>query len=307
MATKRKTVYCYRVQHADNYIFQHLFTNTDLHQVFDINEKSIELVSVSQINETTHAGIFVATRKNGIPPKHTPGTDEFSQVELSQGQGLAYPNVVLYSSRYNVILMEQNIYGSSPSNVIEYFEKLIHANDEYEEPLNLQLDHVLSSDAYQRIANLQSVKQLSIKVANPNALIRERAALNGSLKDIADILFESNTDTSMELVLKSDIKQGTGLNKPFSERFITQISRLIENIPPIGRGKHKAIIDGTRISPTNPTESISDTIDVFTDRIKGTFNLNEPEVLRNLLEDRRKEGVYSVYNNIKDELTRIIG
>lgn len=91
------------------------------------SQKTTELRFIEQNHRTNLiTGLFVTTQRNGIPPTHTPGQDDYSAVPLSDGQGLAYPNTILYDPTSHVLYLEINQIGVSEKRICEYFSA--HAN-----------------------------------------------------------------------------------------------------------------------------------------------------------------------------------
>ena len=148
-----KNVYCYQV--ASECDFARILLDPNYHQPLLIDKKNIEITYAKDNHDGTITGIFVATRKNGIAPAHKPGEEDFSAIPLKQGEGLAYPNVFLFSKKTGALLLEYNKAGVSAKNICEYFDELQTINHE---EINLGLNTLLTENEYKLIQNLTIIE-----------------------------------------------------------------------------------------------------------------------------------------------------
>lgn len=155
-----KNVYCYLVSTAEGCDFADILLTPQCHKPIVIDKKEIEIKYVKDNKDQTISGIFIATKKGGVPPEHVPGEEDFSAIRLKEGAGLAYPNAFLYLKKDNTLLIEYNKAGVTSKNICEYFEE-VEKREDIEE-IDLGLEVLLTSDAYERIEKLDVIEKFEI-------------------------------------------------------------------------------------------------------------------------------------------------
>ena len=289
MATKN--VYFYQIESASD--FKKVLLAPENHQAIRIDKKDIEIKYVDTNPNGTITGIFVSTRKDGIAPAHKPGEEDFSAIQLKEDEGLAYPNAFLFDPQTNVILLEQNRSGATANNICEYFNAI-----------DLKLRILLTADAYQRLNNMAVIQEVEIEVATPTQIIRNEYAQNATLRDFANISNDLHATKSIKLTIKSEAKQG-GVYKP-------SLLQLINNILHIGRHtpgaktSNKITVKGKQQDNAGQHALINDCIDLFENKLKGQFNLDEPPIQENIQAHDRKNAMLGIYKEKAEQIKSII-
>lgn len=299
---RERNVYFFKVRISPETDFKSLFLAKKHHHSIKIEGKDIELKFPEDNKDGTLTGTFVATKRDGIPPKHIVNTDDYSRVELEEGQGLAYPNSILYSEKFNCLLVEYNHYGVFTKHIIEFFVENFSGKNGFQN-FKIELDEVLSVDTYQKIRNFVALRKVNFKVANPTKIIQDEVGVNGPLKGFANIAEDMNATSSMEITLTAEIDRG-GLNKGSLESLLDNIVK-VKDMFPSKRFENKIRVEGTKISKSNPTNTITEEIDLFLNKLSGSFELLEPPILDNIQHHDRKSGIIDVYFRKKEELNEI--
>ena len=174
------------------------------------SQKTTELRFIEQNHRTNLiTGLFVTTQRNGIPPTHTPGQDDYSAVPLSDGQGLAYPNAILYDPTSHVLYLEINQIGVSERRICEYFSA--HANRLNMPNFKLTLAPVLKSEAYERVNGMAIIDSMECQIASPNQFIRDLMS-TGSLGNIGELARNLNATKLISITVKAEEVNG-GISK----------------------------------------------------------------------------------------------
>lgn len=304
MATKKRErkVYFFKVEISNDVDFKNLLLNRAYHNSIKIDGKDIELKFPEDNNDNTVTGTFVGTKRDGIPPKHKVDTDDYSPVELEDGQGLAYPNAILYCEKFKCLLIEYNQFGVFTKHIIEFFESNFSGKNGFPN-FTLELNEVLSVDTYRKIRSFSALKKVNFKVANPTQIIQDEVGVHGPLKGFAGVAKEMNATNSMEITLISELLEG-GLNKNSIESLLDGIVRVKEMFP-LNKFSSRIKVEGVKQSERNPEITISEEIDLFLNRLTGSFPLEEPPILDNIQHLDRKRGIIDVFDRKKSELNEI--
>ena len=299
----KKKVYCYLVSTVEGCDFADVLLNPQCHEPISLGKKEIEIKYVQEHSGQMISGIFVVTKKDGVPPEHVPGEEDFSAIRLKEGAGLAYPNAFLYIKRSRVLLVEYNKAGVTPKNICEYFEE-VEKKEDIEE-INLGLEIVLTADAYERIAKMDVIEKLEIQIANPTNLIREQYTESATIRDFGKIATDLNATKSLSMVVQGKVEDG-GVDKNKVERAVRDILHLGRRVSGISMS-NKFVITGKRTSEDGLETFVEDTINLFVDRISGEFKLDEPPILDGVQQHDRIAGIKTVYEKIKGDINRIVG
>lgn len=301
--TKMRTVHFYQIGTIGEIKFEELLLNKLNQTAIKFDGKDIEVKYVEVNKDDTITGTVVVTKKDGIPPKHTVNTDDYSEVELEKNQGLAYPSVFLYSKKYKILLFEFNMFGASIKQMAEYFETKYSGKNGY--PLfNVDFQSILTLDTYQKIRNFDAIKKVKFKVANPTKVIQDEIGVNGPLKGFAEIANDLHTTKSMEIILTADIDQG-GINKSGVVNLLDNILK-IKQFFAMKKDTYKIKVEGATNSTTNPGHIVTDEIDLFLNRLFGTFMIDVPAVHSGVQHLERKRGISEVFKNKTKELDQIL-
>lgn len=305
MALKKRDrkVYFYKVVISNGVNFKDILLANKYHKSIHIDGKDIELKYTEDNSDKTITGTFVVTKRDGIPPKHKVDTDDYSCIELEDGQGLAYPNSILFYENYNCLLIEFNQYGVFTKHITDFFESNFSGKNGFAK-FNLELNEVLSVDTYRKIRNFDALKKVNFRVANPTKIIQDEGGVNGPLKGFAGIANDMNATNSMEITLTSEIIEG-GLNKTSLESLLDNIVKVKEMFP-LKRFSSRIKVEGIKNSKVNPEISVSEEIDLFLNRLTGSFKLEEPPILDSIQHIDRKKGMIDVLGIKKAELSEIL-
>ncbi len=145
---------------------------------------------------------------------------------------------------------------------------------------------------------------MNFKVANPTKVIQDEIGLNGPLKGFSTLAKDLNATKSMEITLTSELIEG-GIKKNGVISLLDNILKVKEHFP-MNRLKPKIKVEGLTKSVTNPDLIISDEIDLFLNKLSGTFMIEEPAVHNNIQHLERKRGISEVFRNKKKELDKIL-
>lgn len=289
-----RTVTVYRVNIQGEILFEDLLLDEAYHTpVSIVNGRDTELKFVTKNNDpnNTIIGLFVTTQKSNLPPKHTPGTDDFDAIVLENGEGLAYVNIMLYDVNTKTLFLEQNRNGVNDQRISEFF--MLHSEVLKISNFNIELVDVLKESAYERVENLLSVQTIELNIANPVLMAERNRSKEGPLSGIGNIAEEMNATKSIYLKLSGDIKHG-GMNK---QKTVAFIEKAMSWMRFSGKKNPKLIVRGERKdSDGDEVRIVKETINLFLDRITDRFVLpeNEPSSLQF---QERKKGILKVYKN----------
>lgn len=303
MARKKiRKVYFYQIEIIGEVSFEDIIIDKAHQASISVDGKDIELKFVEINKNETITGTFVATKRDGIPPKHKVDTDDYTPVELEEGQGLAYPSALLYSKKYKTLMFESNVYGAYLKHIISFFEENFSGRNGYPN-FHIDFKHILTLDTYQKIRNFDAVKKVNFRVANPTKVVQDEIGLNGPMKGFADLAGDLNATSSMDITLTSELVEG-GINKTGVVKLLDNILKIKQHFP-MKRMKHKIKVEGLTTSTTNPDIVISEEIDLFLNRLQATFEIEEHAILKTIQHLERKQGITEAFLNKKKELEHI--
>jgi hypothetical protein len=299
----KKNVTVHIVDYTGVNSFVEILLNPSFNLPFQITQyKTTELKFVEPKANGTIIGLFVTTQKIGIPPAHKPGEDDYTAIPLDEGQGLAYPNTMLYDIQTNTMYLETNRVGLNEKRVSEYFMGLAEGLGMLD--FSMSLAPVLKPEAYERVNNMVFVDSMECKIANPLQLIRSNVR-EGSLRSFRELANDLNATKTISVVVKSEEIEG-GITKREVLRFINFFGRMITGAS-FDR-KNKLVVKGRKVAAgLEEGELIEDDINFFVDKIKDSFILDEPNVASHLQPVERKRGITSVYERHCQEVTNILG
>lgn len=298
----KKNVIPFLVELEGGISFEDVLLNRRFHTPYNVTtQKTIELCFIEQSpNNNIITGLFVTTQRRGIPPTHTPGGDDYSAVQLNDGQGLAYPNTILYDPVTHVLYLERNMIGVSEKRVCEYFKEQAKINGISN--FAIDLIPILKSEAYERVNNLDIIDCMECKIATPIQMIRDLMQTE-SLGNFGNLARSLNATKEISIIVKAEEASG-GISKQESLGFLRLFELL--NRRNACNKKDKLNIKGRKASLEHDG-MVEEDIKFFLDRITGSFNLEEPNVASDLQYHDRKEGIKSVYDNCNNEIMQVIG
>ncbi|WP_319505130.1 DUF6731 family protein [Bacteroides graminisolvens] len=301
-----KNVVIFRLELQGDMSFENLLLDEAYQSPIAINEyKTAELNYVNRNSNGTITGLFVATQKRNIPPAHRPGGEEYSAVSLADGEGLAYPNVILYDPTTAALYLEVNRLGLSNTQIEDYFK--LHAANNGVPNLSITLAPILKPNAYDRVNNMLSVMEVEVKIANPVLMLREQNT-TGAIHQFAEAAKNINATKDMKLVLKGEEVKG-GLIKEEVLRVINVFSHMFNRTEASSSDRYnKLIIKGSRrSSEEEDVEIIDEVINFVLDKIKDRFPLEEQNIASGLQFSERKSGITSVYVRQAETVRSLVG
>ena len=279
-----------------------ILLNSDFYDPIGMTEyKTTELRFVEQEHRTgIITGLFVTTQRKNIPPAHTPGEDNYTAIPLDDGQGLAYPNTILYDPTFHVLFVENNAVGVSEKKICEYFNS--HARRLNIQGFKLNLAPILKSEAYERVDNMDIIDLMECQIATPIGLLREQMRTE-SLSNFAELAVNLNATKTISITVKAEEVSG-GISKHEALGFI----HLFETIAQAAgfNKRNKLKYKGKMRSPEYDNGMVEEEVNFFLDKINGYFNLDEPNIATNLQFHDRKQGIINVYTEQIEEIRRIL-
>lgn len=301
----KKNVIVFSVNLSNTLDFSEILLDNNYCTALELDSyRTVELMYTQRHTNGTITGLFVTTQKRNIPPAHTPGGDDYTAIPLDEGQGLAYPNTILYDPRCNALYIETNLSGVSPKKICQYFTE--HARRQNIANFFIEIPPVLRSEAYQRVDRMIDIESIDFKIAMPQGLLRNNLS-TGALEDYARLSEEMNATKSMRITLKSDEITG-GLSKAQVLNFIRTFGRVQEEAPEIARLKgNQLVVKGRRHSDNNDNDILEETVNFLLDKIKGSFILDEPNVASDLQFWSRHQGITNVYMEKNSYVIEVLG
>lgn len=308
---RTKSVYFYKARIEGNISIREVLLNPIYHLPFNLDGKTLELKFPQEESGGLITGNFVMTRTTGIPPKHKINTDEYDAIQLEDGEGLSYPNAFVFNPENLVLGLEFNLNGTYPTQVEKFLRQLaLNRNSNTNENedtfnLNVQLHELLTLDAYERILNFEAFQKVTMKIAYPDQLIQEELRTNGPIRLIGELADQLNATSSMEISFSASMDEGIpGLNRNRVIELVRNFGRVSQTLFP-RRGRNKLIIEGLNTRSDNPEILDRETIDLMKDRMKDSFDLNEPAVLTSIQHPERRRGIIECYKRKSSEINSI--
>lgn len=301
MTTKTVTVFKVELSGLDD--FSKILLNPNFHSAIELDsQKTTELKFVENNSNGTITGLFVTTQKKGIPPAHTPGGDDYTAIPLDDGQGLAYPNTILYVLHTGSLYIESNRAGVNEGRICDYFTS--HAINNGIAGFNISLLPILKPEAYKRVDRMMLIDSVECKIANPIQMIKD-SVKEGAIRQFGTLAREMNATKTMSIIFKSEEITG-GLSKSEILNMINFFSRVISGTSTEHRNNKLKII-GRKHLGSEDMSTAEEIVDLLLDKIKGSFKLDEPNVASHLLYTDRKRGITEVYSKYNAEILTLVG
>jgi hypothetical protein len=297
-----KTVNFFRPEIIGGLTFAELLAYKDVLEKGEVkfSGMTLEMMHLDGNDEDFITGVFITTKTSGIPPKRNIPDNKFEKILINLGDGLAYANVFLYSRKYDVLLLEFNRNGAYPSKIADFFQEKL--SGKFDIP-NFSMDFafVLKEDAFNKLSKFNYIKECTVKVADPDQFAERVQDQDDAVKGIGKAGKDLNASI-FEMSYKGDFHTG-GLKRKV-------VTDLAKNVLELGnvvvgkRSKNTMKITGVMEDPANPGNQIQEEIDLFMDRLKGSFELEEPAVLENIQFTERLSGIKSCYQSRKSNLAK---
>lgn len=243
-------------------------------------------------------GFFVKTVRTEIPPSHKPGDKgDYTTIILPDGSGLAFPAVFLFIKNINILIIESN----RRCITMKSLERFLNTKIKKIDPSHfINIYPILHEDVYNRLRNVKRLLKVEMQVATPNELINSYGKKNSSLNDLAGFLKHMNVDNSAKIVIESEA-ESFGLNIPqmlLLSKFFSRLKPKTEN----KRKKNCFKVYGT--FSDDKENMIDDIVDLYTDRMKDSFIIND-KLNKGLHHEDRLSGIESIYEARKELLSKL--
>ena len=296
----KKTVIVFAVEGVEN--FGDILLDERFHAPLEVVPGKISELKFIERNPRSGliTGLFVSTQRRGIPPAHTPGDNDYSAIPLEDGQGLAYPNTILFDPYTNALYIESNQHGLTEKRMCGYF--IEHASNLGITNFNLNILPILRSNAYERTNALSFIDSIEFQVATPSQIIRNQMQ-NAPIQGIAGLVDSLNATKYISIKAGSEEVDG-GIHKTIALGIVRMFDNIVRHLT--GR-RNKLIIRGRRELMEIEEAMIEEGINYFADKIKDSFNLDEPNVATSLQYIDRRSGMMDVYDRNHVDVANILG
>lgn len=296
-----KKVLCCSLEVPDRLEFSKILLSKRVKGEFiRIKDKAIEISHISR-DKNLITGMFVTTLVGNIPPAHTPGDEnDYSAVDLGYGRGLAYPNAFLYDSIKKILLWEVNRLGVTENYICDFFRELVskmdtgNAGDFY-----INLHPVLSADAYARVENMMRIDEVEFQIVAPETYMR-------GIHENKSVMYVAKTAELFGASKAISIKMSADEHKSLNKKGILNMAKFISSIglSPAGRKRNKLVIRGIK---DEEGRSVEEAVNFMVDRMCGYFSIPDLRRAHSLQVRERKEGIRSVYDDLKTDIYTLIG
>lgn len=300
----KKKVQCFQVVLSEGFSFEAILLADGPKYVYDVSpHKTVEICSIEKNKNGTITGLFVTTQNKNIPPAHEPGNDEYSAVPLKNGEGLAYPNVFLYCTKTHALYLESNRAGVSGKILCNYFMEKMKKDKIPGFSMNLNI--ILTADAYNRIKRSKYVKKVDFQIADPILLLQQQVFQDGPIKDFSKLAKDINASKSIGVTLSGETEIG-GLAKKKILDIMDNFNSILPEYVTKGRAKNRLVVHGVYEDEEGEGER-EEIIDFFLDRVTGYFTLEDFTLAKDLQPKERKDGISNVYLTSYTTIANIIG
>ncbi len=302
MKTKTRKVYFYTINCSKNFDLEKVLMSNESKAGIDIDGKTLEIGFVEKDGDLI-TGAFVVTKKSGIAPIHTPGTNKYKKVGLEADQGLGYPNAFLFDLKNMILQFEFNRDGAFISRV-EEFLTIVSSEFSEESESFIEFNDLLTKETYTKILNFDKIEKIYFKLANPSQLIADEVGLKGSLKDFSKIAKDANANHSLQVTMVGE-KKGNGLDKKIVKNILEDMVKASRNTF-TSKTKNSLQVTGVKASSLDNDLQTSDVIDLFLDKFKDSFDLQEPLLYEGIQYFERKREMLNIYRRRISQIGEII-
>lgn len=282
------------------YTFEDILNHNEINgKELRIRGKSVQFEVIENNNDIL-IGFVRSIMDKDLPAKINKKSKEISALDVSNEEGIAYGNIILYSKVLNTLFYEVN----KNSIYLDVFKELIY--DLYlkstklkeECSFNLEFSTIFRKNEYERALKMQQYKSFKLKVYQPKELLNEYLELNSSTQDLVDLDFmpelekaaKLNSDFA-EVEFKVENIKGGGLYKNKIEPMIRNLGKLLK------LGQFRSKIDTIEVCGYDAEYSNKKIpIDLIGDVYFCNFKLDVPRLDSNLQKEERKNAITEVYN-----------
>lgn len=275
-----------------------------------VNGKLFELSMLDSEVQGVAMAFIETTQDSDLPPVKNKQSKELTALDINPNEeGLAFANILLYDTRFNVLIYEINRNGCYLSKLKEWIERRWNENHE-EQEIEINFPAIIRRNEYNRVIEMTNYRKLVCKLLNPTQIVYE---MNNHSESLAEQIIrqqaENGIQTGADFVT---IEQNCtllrlnphGLSRDFVRgvadftRNLLQRTRLRQNVETIE-------ITGYSIDPESNRQKIR-TIDLLADTFDESFMIPEVQLQVNLQREDRKAGILRLYERIAPELRQII-
>jgi len=238
---------------------------------------SLDKTVVLNIKEDTDdylLGYVITTQKSGIPPAHNPETGVSKALALDKKEGLGYANVFVYDKSLNLLFYEFEKMGFYLGTLRKIL--LDRCINQFDIPFDLIFLPVPKKDIFERMVRLKYYKELNVKLAKPQRLIKEFTEEKDALSYGINTLNELNSD-SIDMTIKVSRDNFHGMPS-------AKIQKLLNKAMAIINRSEEQIVEKFTVTgyyQDLEDQTVKDEIDILTDRFRTSFQIEEPRILEN--------------------------
>lgn len=242
-------------------------------------------------------GLVETNRSDNIPPLKRRKEKKIEQMDLPEGDGLAFGNVFYFDIKRNVILYEVNKNGCILAHFIVFiYRKLKAIRRNY----SINFHPVLTCEQNEKLQKMSTKTKIELEISHPKKL----AANQVKKRSTMFYLFNKGAaldSTTLKLTFSARAIHGEALKSNESTETIKEILEQVE-LDQVEM-EHLKIYGYVDDSEDNKLQ----VIDLVTERLKGIIELREPRLASNLLEFQRKSEIKSLFGKLESELISIFG
>lgn len=277
--------------------FSDLLLNPELTEN-DLKVKG-KLISYQVLEKTEDyiIGLVETNRSDNIPPLKRRKEKKIEQMDLPEGDGLAFGNVFYFDIKRNVILYEVNKNGCIFAHFLVFlYRKLKAIRKNY----SVNFYPVLTSEQNEKLQKMSTKTKIELEISHPKKIASDQ------VKNKSTMFFLFNKGaaldtTTLKLTFSTRAIHGESLKSSESDEVIKEILDQVKMDQV--EMEHLKIYGYVDDSDDNKLQ----VIDLVTERLKGIIELREPRLASNLLEFQRLSQIKSLFEKLESELITIFG
>jgi len=289
----------YSENSKNKYNFEEILTHKDINgKELRVRGKSVHFEVIENENDIL-IGFIRSIMDKDLPAKINKKSKKISALDVSNEEGIAYGNILLYSKSLKTLFYEVN----KNSIYLDVFKEFLYdsylksENLKNECSFDLDFSTIFRKNEYERALKMQHYKSFKLKVYQPKELLKNYKEVNSSTKDLVELEFMPeiekaatlNSDyAEIEFKVES-IKEG-GLYKNKIEPIIRNLGKLLK------LGQIRSNIDTVEVCGYDSEYSNKKIpIDLIGDVYFCNFKLDVPRLDSNLQKEDRKKEIIKVY------------
>lgn len=117
----------------------------------------IKLSSKEDLNGGMYSAVFAKLRMSGLPMRTNIETGSSSSLNLEESEGLSECSAIAYSSRCNVIAIQQNKNAMSPVAICNYIKDIVNNSD-------FEFIPIYRTDTYEKFLKLETISSFEYRL-----------------------------------------------------------------------------------------------------------------------------------------------